>query len=158
MVSTNVARKTAAGKAETLERERQALELRKAGLTLDAIAKQMGLSGAPVVHGMVTRALDRIVTPVAEEYKKLELERLDALYRAMAPAALQGKWLAVDRCLAIMDRRAKLLGLDAPQKHAIEVVNVTIDDLDSYIASARAELEAKSKGLPAGKVIDVASD
>ena len=48
--------------------------------------------------------------------RTLELERLDKLWFAMYRQATQGNQGAVDRCIRIMERRAKLLGLDAPTK------------------------------------------
>jgi hypothetical protein len=45
-----------------------------------------------------------------------ELARLAAAEAAIWPQILAGKWLAIDRLLAIQDRRAKYLGLDAPAK------------------------------------------
>lgn len=48
-----------------------------------------------------------------EEYIATENRRLDTLIRALWDSAQDGKLGAVDRILAIMDRRAKMLGLDA---------------------------------------------
>jgi hypothetical protein len=45
------------------------------------------------------------------------VERLDALWGALYPIAMDGQLGAVDRCLSIQSRRAKLLGLDAPPHH-----------------------------------------
>jgi hypothetical protein len=49
----------------------------------------------------------------------VEIDRLDALHRAVWPDAMEGKLGAIDRCLAISKRRAELLGLDAPSKHQV---------------------------------------
>ncbi len=62
-----------------------------------------------------------------------ETAKLDALEREVLPKALAGNkedggpslW-AVDRALAIMDRRARLLGLDRPVKAQMQV-NVTAE-------------------------------
>src|SRR5687768_1561567 len=45
-----------------------------------------------------------------------DIARLVAAEKAIWPAVLRGDVLAVDRLLRIMERRAKLLGLDAPKK------------------------------------------
>ena len=58
-----------------------------------------------------------MVREPAEAVRKIELDRLDALQRSLWPAALKGDLRdlpAVDRVLAVMGRRARLLGLDAP--------------------------------------------
>lgn len=52
--------------------------------------------------------------------------RLDQLQAAHYPKALAGETAATDRVLAIMDRRAKLLGLHAPR--ASEDALETADD------------------------------
>ena len=50
----------------------------------------------------------------------MELERLSALDAAHWDKAMQGNGEATDRVLRIMERRAKLLGLDAPIKVNVE--------------------------------------
>jgi hypothetical protein len=54
----------------------------------------------------------------AEQARNLDLKRLDAMTLALWSQARQGNQGAVDRLLRIMERRAKLLGLDAPTKVA----------------------------------------
>jgi len=66
--------------------------------------------------------------------RALELLRLDELLNALWDTAIAGDLKAVDRVLKVMERRAKLLGLDAPfeiktdgQIH-IKVIDLTGDD------------------------------
>jgi hypothetical protein len=71
---------------------------------------------------IVTQELARLNKRRAEEateVTRMELERIDALFAAVWPAASAGDGPAVDRALAMMGRRAKLLGLDAPQKREL---------------------------------------
>jgi hypothetical protein len=49
---------------------------------------------------------------------------------------------AIDRLLKIQERRAKLLGLDAPARHEV----VTLDALDTEIARLSAELGRTAPG------------
>ena len=70
----------------------------------------------------VKAELDRIrenVAEAAEQVRTLEAERLDKLFLAMYTQASKGNQGAVDRCLRIMERRAKLYGLDTPSKHEV---------------------------------------
>lgn len=97
------------------ENERKALELRLAGHGYAHIAAELACS-LSTAHTLVKRALNRIPEPQAAELKRLELERLDALQAGLWKAAASGAYLSVDRVLAIMQRRAALLGLDAPQR------------------------------------------
>lgn len=101
---------------EAAEKRARALELRKAGATYDQIARQVGFSERGAAYRAVQTALLEITQEPAQEVRQLELERLDAMLLGLWPAARKGKEGAVDRVLRIMERRAKLLGLDAPVK------------------------------------------
>jgi transposase len=60
--------------------------------------------------------------------KGKDLERTERLIAALWNDARNGKWLATDRVLNLMQHRAKLLGLEAPQRredtHRIEVQHI----------------------------------
>lgn len=86
-----------------------------------------------------------------EEYIADDLARLAAAEAAMWPLVIAGKPHAVDRLLSIMDRRAKLLGMDAPQRvdisHALrdEALKFAAQyglDPDEVLAEANAILKA----------------
>lgn len=102
------------------DRRLQALEMRKGGGSYRAIARQLGISEAQAYRD-VARGLKDIAelqAAVSEDVRTLEIERLDALLLPMYQQARQGNQGAVDRVLRIMERRARLLGLDAPTKIA----------------------------------------
>jgi len=126
------------------ERERQVLELSKGGANFVQIADRLGISDR-MVSRIYHRALERIPVPAAEEVRHLEVVRLDALLTAMWPKAMQGSGWAVERCLSIMERRARLLGLDAPTKHEV----MTIDAIDAEIRHLEAELAGRAGTAPA---------
>jgi len=63
--------------------------------------------------------LETAAIETAEEIRRLELERLDAMLFAIGPEVRKGSYGAIDRALKIMERRARLLGLDAPVKGAL---------------------------------------
>lgn len=98
------------------ERQRQALELRKAGVGFQAIADRLGYSDHSGAYRAVKSALKKTLQEPADEVRALELERLDKLLLGLWPRATSGNDRAIDRVLKIMQRRANLLGLDAPQK------------------------------------------
>ena len=102
------------------ERRIQALDLRKAGATYQQIGRQLGYSEQRA-HQIVTSELQRLNTERSEaatEVRRLELERLDAMLLGAWPRGKSGDPKMGQFCLAIMDRRARLLGLDAPTKVA----------------------------------------
>lgn len=149
-------------RAETLDREGRAVELRRNGATYPQIAERLGIS-VGAAHGAVKRALDRHVAEAAPDVRKLELDRLDHLH-VQALLVLQrehvvvsggkpvldvngrpmrddGPTLAAIRTiLIIQERRARLLGLDAPTK--VDVKVLTIDQMDDRIAELEAQLAA----------------
>jgi hypothetical protein len=64
------------------------------------------------------------------ELREQELDRLDRLQRNVWAQALNGDLQAVQVALRIIDRRAKLLGLDTPVRQEIlieQIDNSTVD-------------------------------
>lgn len=120
---------------ELVERERQVLELRRAGATYDDCARAVGYATPQGAYLAYQRALKRtLVETGAEEARQQELDRLDRLQRAVWPNALQGDLAAVNSVLRIMDRRARYLGLDAPIKHDVTVETVDPTSIDAEVA------------------------
>ena len=97
-------------------RAAKALELRMEGLTFEVIAKTVGYNSKQAAHDAVKRALDAITREPAQDLIKLDLERLDVLWQIQYLNAQGGDVQAMAACMKIMERRAKLLGLDAPAK------------------------------------------
>src|SRR5690606_34877588 len=126
------------GKTKTIkahDRMLAALELRKQGLTYRQIAAQTGYKSAQAAHKAVMTALQRTTQEPADEVRKLELERLDALLFGVWEAAINGDDKAVNNALRIMERRAQLLGLDAPVKIEVAAPNqgpVQVDPAIDY--------------------------
>jgi hypothetical protein len=103
-------------KAEVLEKERRALEMRRAGADYASIAAQLGYANKGGAHKAVTSALARTIGETVEdagELRRVEADRLDRLQLAIWPQAMRGDLNAVDRVLRLFERRARLLGLDA---------------------------------------------
>ncbi len=101
--------------AVTRERHALALEMRKFGYSYDQIAEHFETS-ANAARSLVKSAMEHAIREPGQEVIDLELQRLDQLYRLAFTAALEGDTDAITKCLAIQQRRAKYLGLDAPDK------------------------------------------
>lgn len=99
------------------ERKKTAVELRKLGFSYQKIADKIGVS-RQAAHKMVLKALQELnqeTAEGAEEVRRLELERLDEWHLRVAQEMTAGRALpAIDRGLRIMERRAKLVGLEPP--------------------------------------------
>jgi len=126
--------KTSNRKITAVERREKAIELRKAGATYQSIADNLGVT-PQAAHKMVMKVLGDLAEKSqenAEHVRSIELQRLDKLFFAMYQQAVKGSQGAVDRCLRIMDRRAKYLGLDAPKEVAMDgeiIFKVVHDDI-----------------------------
>lgn len=117
MAATNT---NSSAKATKLERQRQALEYRRMAFGYAEIAERIGISTTQAFR-LVREAMQDARTQIeaeASEMKAEEISRLDGMMRGLWPDARKGQHGAVDRVLKIMERRAKLLGLDAPVKLA----------------------------------------
>ncbi len=122
---------------EAAERQVQALELRKRGKTFQDIADSLGYATAQGAYLAVESGLKRTQQQPADSVRQLELERLDKLLDAMWDKATAGKDFSVDRVLAIMDRRARYLGLDKPVKFSPTDADGNSLDLAMLIVRAR---------------------
>lgn len=101
-----------------LELSVKALELRKAGHTYQEIADKVGYKGPQWAYDAVQKALKRTLQQPTDDVRKMECERLDRMQLALWERVTNGDLDAVDAALRVMNRRAKLLGLDAPQRIA----------------------------------------
>jgi hypothetical protein len=111
---------TSTAKARKLQHQIEALELRRAGLGYIAIGARLGL-GKSQAHRLVVAALKEAreqVSANADDLRAEEVSRLDAMLVGLWNQARNGGVSAIDRVVKIMERRAKLLGLDAPVKMA----------------------------------------
>lgn len=119
-----------------LDREFKVLELRRAGLTWQRIAEEVGYADHSGAYAAYKRAMKRVLEQPAKELVNAELDRLDRLQVAVWQKAMRGESNAVGNVLRIMERRARLLGLDAPQRVRAEVMNY-----DAGSGSLEAEVD-----------------
>ena len=139
------------------DKQRQALELRKAGATFHSIAQALGYATAQGALMAVEAGLRKTLQQPADELRRLDLERLDTLLLAVWPQARQASFGAIDMVLKILTRKAKLLGLDivAPlpgssrdnplwtqSTDVVDLSAATDAELDDIIQKAEAIKEA----------------
>ena len=110
--------KTSIRRLQAVERSKQALELRKGGASFPEIARALGYAAPAGAYQAVMSALRKVLKEPAEEVRTLEVARLDAMLLALWAQVKQGNQGAIDKALKVEERRAKLLGLDAPNKVA----------------------------------------
>jgi hypothetical protein len=109
-----------------IERAARAFALRKAGLSYRDIGIELGVNHV-TVYKDVQASIKQFLDEAREHHTQImaiEAARLDDLQRVMWEQAAMGDRRAIETVLKIMERRAKLLGLDTPV--ATKQVNVTL--------------------------------
>lgn len=162
------------------------IALRLDGWTLDAIAKEMGYAGPCGVRSVLMRAMAKVPPPPnAEELRQRELAVCDEVereaweqwYRSTKDARSRieaetkdgtfvtkrvegqsGNPALLDKVLKAAERRAKLLGLDAPQRIDLKKDDDAWDSLqgktpEEWTAEIRERLNAgvdaaRNRGRP----------
>jgi hypothetical protein len=117
--------KRAEDRTARIERE---VELRKAGLSYKQIGKALGVSHV-TVYNDITKAMQKLNDRQADSadiIRRIESERLDQLQQGLWGDALKGDTKAVQQILNIMERRARMWGIDAPTKQEISGDGMTI--------------------------------
>lgn len=120
---------------QSIANQGEALRLRLTGMGYAKIAEMMGYATPSGAHQAVQKALKRTVQEPADELRQMESDRMDAMLNAMWPRVEKGDPRAVEVSMKVAERRAKLLGLDAPeqleakQDITVKLVNVSIEDI-----------------------------
>lgn len=139
-------------KPEQIDKEKRVLELKRSGATWDAIAEVVGYSNASGAFKAYQRAMVRTLQQPAEELRDAEIDRLDRLQRAFWFEAIGDRdnppnLRAADFILRVIDRRSKLLGLDAPTKVQAEVVTYDASSIESDIERIAYQLRGVDQGV-----------
>lgn len=147
--------------ANAANRAALAVSLRARKLTYEQIARQCGYGSAAACYNAVQRELQRTVNQNVDELRREELDILNRLHAAIWPLAVceigcypdglakddeeedggekkkkrKGPSLyAVDRVLAISERRAKLMGLDVLRESNVAANLVVVREVpNSYL-------------------------
>ena len=119
--------------AEMKRRDARVYELRIQGNTFEQIASEVGYSGPSGAWQAHQRIKSEWIFESIEEARQLELMRLDELQVAVWDRAINGDLPAAHCVLKIMDRRAKLLGLDKPEKIEVNKWDINAEDLDAEV-------------------------
>lgn len=145
----------------TAARDAEACRLRARNLTYRQIADELGIDVRSAYDG-VQRALKDTLQEPADDLRRLELERLDELARQArgvmeathyvvdkgSVVIWEGSPLlddapvlaAVDRLLKVQERRAKLLGLDSPQRVSVDAQQIG-EDIKGLLAALAGDGE-----------------
>jgi len=133
--------------ANAAVRAAMAVNLRAQKLRFDDIAKQCGYASAGACYNAIQRELQRTVVTNVEQLRREELVILDRLHAECWDLAMdkenKGRLFAVDRLLAIAERRAKLMGLDIPVDNAVAAASIVIREVpQGWLAASAQEVKA----------------
>ena len=140
--------------AQVAEQQESCYELKLAGWSYQRIATETGLA-VGTVHNRIQARIEQRVQPLADELRAIEVDRLDRYLAKLDAQIQEDRSLArnVEVAVKVAERRAKLLGIDAPEKVEATVTEVTQEDiaLAELVAEARAASaieEARLRGEP----------
>lgn len=125
--------------AERLSQEDRALDLKRLGVSDRAIATELGVTHA-TVQNRIKAALSRSVDLKADEYRTLVTQRLENLWGNLQAGIQQGDTRAITSGLGVLDRLAKIHGLDAPIQHEV----VMESEADREIKTLLAQIATQS--------------
>ena len=101
------------------QRGQEAIKLRMAGATITQIARQLGYANESGAYKAIMRELEQTAQDMGESteaVRQLELKRLDQMQFPIWNQVLSGDQGAIGTALRIQERRASLMGLDAPKQ------------------------------------------
>jgi len=131
--------------AEVTEREARVFNLRKAGLHLTDIAREVGVS-IGTVHATLETGRQKYAMlnmPLIEQERIQEAERLDYIQAALWPALdaeeTGDRVAAANALVRLSARRCAMLGLDAPTRAVVETAD----------PAAEAEARARKRAMAA---------
>ena len=132
-------------------RDAEAIRLRNANKTFPEIADILGMSGKGTAHKAVQRGMARWVAADLEELRAAELARTDAVIDRLWPRVDTDPpdLAALGALMRILDYRARITGLYAPHKHAVEV---QVDQRVEQVTLDAAELLQRRPDL--ARIVD----
>ena len=126
-------------KYEVAKRRAQALELRISGMSYRAIADAMQCADS-TAYELVQSALREIPAANVELLRTEHDAMIRLLMLKLKPRIDKGEPRAIEVATKLLERLAKLWGLDAPTRKVLEVVTESV--VDEAIAALEAELRA----------------
>ena len=96
--------------AELVQRRTEAVSLVTAGHSYDEVAELLGYANRSGAWKAVQAALRAREGEVVDEYRRVNLERLDALLTTVWADAMHGDAKALEAARRIVDSQSRLLG------------------------------------------------
>lgn len=125
----------------------QCFDLKVQGYSLRQIAELTGLS-KDTVSNRIRHAVDTMISPRVEDYRALQDQQIDALEAEVLAVMRtvdqpETRLKAVDRLVRLMERRARLHGIDAPVKVDATITQQTQQEIE--LEALFANLDAQNE-------------
>lgn len=123
-------------------RRSKAVKMRIAGHDPEDIASELGYVSPAAASADIYEALAKqLTTPdhSIEVLREIECRRMDQMLLALQPGIKRGTPRSIEVALRILERRARMMGLDSATKVQI----LTVDDIDAQIAKLTEEMSAR---------------
>jgi len=130
---------------ERRERDLKCVELRKAGLTWQAIADQLGYASPGHAYDRFMAIMREYPREDIEATRNLIRDRYESMLRAIWPDVLRGKLLAIDRASRILENIAKLEGANRPEQVQVFYGET---ELDAALRELEEQLRLRAAGQP----------
>lgn len=114
-------------KAKKEARRAEVAKLLRAAIPVYRIAEKLGIdrrTATADVNWLLAEWAKEQKPEDRHRWRALELAKLDEMEIKVSANARSGNEGAIDRALRIMERRAKILGLDAPTKQEVDLKNI----------------------------------
>jgi hypothetical protein len=125
-------------------RRSKAVRMRIAGHSPEDIAAELGYVSPAAASADIYEALAKqLTTPDhnVEILREIECKRLDMMLLALHPGIERGNPRSVEIAIRILERRAKMMGLDS----ATKVELLTVDDIDAQIAKLTEKMTERAE-------------
>lgn len=150
------------------QRALRAIELRRDGWTLQAIADELGWNSPQAATMAIKRTLDRTTYETVDDMRTVVGERYDGIIATFLPKALAGDPDAANVVLKTEAQRARLFGLDAPVRTEVtgadggpievsdisdlvgRIIAITVPDAGSDVEGAIDVIEGGPRALIEG--------
>lgn len=127
------------GRAGVQWRRQRAVELALAGYSYDDIAARVGYANRGSAWKAVQAALSARTADIVDEYRVLELERLEAVLAAQWDQAVAGDVRASELVLKVVAAEIRLLGLDRVEQVTTVQNTVVVGGTSAeYVAALQA--------------------
>ena len=143
-----------ANAAKIAAQQIQCYELRLTGMSIDGIAAATGIPRS-TVSDRIQSHIKLQIQPLADELRAIEVARLDRYLEKLDAQIQEDRAVArnTEVAVKVAERRAKLLGIDAPEKVEAIVTQVTQEDiaLAELIREAQAAAAVAESRLRSGQ-------